>query len=86
VTHRASAKFWHFHAWLPEEIQRLAGENFELLKTNPRHPSLRFKKVGRYWSARVGIHYRAVAVEDGNDVVWFWIGHHSKYDQIIAGR
>ena len=85
MTHRASAKFWHFHAWLPEEIQRLAGENFELLKTNPRHPSLRFKKVGRYWSARVGIHYRAVAVEDGNDVVWFWIGHHSKYDQIIAG-
>jgi len=86
VKHRASIKFWLFRAQLPADIQRLADENFKLLKTNPRHPSLHFKKVGRFWSVRVGIHYRALAVEDGNDVVWFWIGHHSKYDQIIAGR
>ena len=38
------------------------------------------------WSARVGIHYRAAAVEEGSDIVWFWIGHHSEYDRIIAGR
>ena len=68
------------------EIQRLADENYELLKANPRHPSLHFKKVGRMWSVRVGIHYRAAAVEDGSDIVWFWIGHHSEYDRIIAGR
>jgi hypothetical protein len=45
---------------------------------------LRFKKVGRMWSARVGIHYRAAAVEDGPDIVWFWIGHHSEYDRLIG--
>ena len=45
MKHRASTKFWQFRAQLPEEIQRLADENFELLKTNPRHPSLHFKKV-----------------------------------------
>jgi len=83
VKHRTSAKFWRFRQELPENIQRLADENFELLKRNPRHPSLHFKKVGRFWSARIGIHYRATAVEDGNDIVWFWIGHHSEYDQII---
>ena len=71
MKHRAGKKFWDFRAQLPEAIQRLADENFELLKNNPRHPSLHFKKVGRYWSARVGIHYRAVAVESGNDIVWF---------------
>jgi hypothetical protein len=86
VKHRASIKFWQFRAQLPADIQRLADENFKLLKTNPRHPSLHFKKVGRFWSVRVGIHYRAVAVENQNDVIWFWIGHHSKYDQIITGR
>jgi hypothetical protein len=86
VNHRASKKFWDFRAQLPEAIQRLADENFALLKSNPRHPSLHFKQVGRYWSARVGIHYRAVAVESENDIVWFWIGHHSEYDQIIAHR
>ena len=86
MKHRASAKFWHFHAQLPEHIHRLADESFAKLKQDPRHLSLHFKKVGRYWSARVGIHYRAVAVEKGDDLVWFWIGHHSEYDQLIGGR
>ena len=86
MRHRASPKFWQFYAQLPAEIQRLADENHELLKADPRHPSLHFKKVGRMWSVRVGIHYRAAAVEDGADIVWFWIGHHSEYDRVIAGR
>jgi len=86
VRHRASAKFWEFHAQLPEEVQRLADENYQLLKADPHHPSLYFKKVGRMWSVRVGIHYRAVAVEDGADIVWFWIGRHGEYDRMIAGR
>jgi hypothetical protein len=77
---------WQFYTQLPENVQRLADENFDLLEADPRHPSLHFKKVGRMWSVRVGIHYRAIAVEDGSEIVWFWIGHHSEYDLIIAGR
>jgi len=84
VTHRANPKFWRFHAELPAEVRRLADENYELLRSNPRHPSLHFKKVGRFWSARIGIHYRAVAVQDGEDYVWFWIGHHSEYDRLLG--
>ena len=66
------------------EIQRLVNENFELLKRDPRLPSLHFQKADRMWSARVGIHYRAVEVEDGEEMVWFWIGHHSEYDRLIG--
>ena len=84
MTHHATAKFWKFYSELPKEIQKLADENFELLKGDTRHPSLHFKKVGRFWSARIGIHYRAIAVEDGTNMVWFWIGHHSDYDQIVG--
>ena len=83
MKHRASAKFWHFYEQLPAKIQTLADDNFDLLKANPRHPSLHFKKVGRFWSARVGDHYRAIAIEDGDDFAWFWIGHHSEYDRLI---
>jgi hypothetical protein len=32
---------------------------------------------------RVGLHYRALAVEDGDDLIWFWIGTHAQYDAII---
>ena len=42
---------------------QLSDANYQLLKTDPRHPSLHFKKVGRYWSVRVGIRHRALAVE-----------------------
>jgi hypothetical protein len=84
VKHRASKNFWNFYAELPGKIQKLADQNYDLLKNDPRHPSLHFKKVGRFWSARVGIHYRAAAVQEGSDLVWFWIGHHSEYDRILG--
>jgi hypothetical protein len=86
VKHRTTVRFWQSYNELPEAVQRLADENFELLKADPWHPSLHFKKVGRMWTARVGIHYRAIAVEEGDDMIWFWIGHHSDYDKIVAGR
>ena len=86
MIHRASKKFWPYYAALPDEVQRLATANYELLKKDPRHPSLHFKKIGDFWSVRIGIHYRAIAIEENTNVVWFWIGHHSEYDQLLARR
>ena len=84
MRHLASPKFWAFYERLPAGVRKLADENYELLKCDPRHPSLHFKKVGRLWSVRVGIHYRATAVEGDGAMVWFWIGHHSEYDRLIG--
>jgi len=61
----------------------MARRNFDLLKENPRHPSLHFKKVGKLWSVRVGPHHRALAVEDEADFIWVWIGPHDEYGRII---
>jgi hypothetical protein len=55
-----------------------------MLRQDPYHPSLHFKKVGRFWSVRVGLHYRALAVEEGSDVVWFWFGTHAEYDKLLG--
>ncbi|MFH1907969.1 MAG: hypothetical protein ABIL11_11430 [Chloroflexota bacterium] len=63
MTHFTAPSFWELYDKLPEPIQELADKNYKLLKTNPRHPSLQLKKVGKYWSVRVGLKYRAVAVE-----------------------
>jgi hypothetical protein len=76
-------EFWNSYANLPTGIRKLADQKFALLKRDPQHPSLHFKKVGPYWSVRVGIHYRALAVPDGDDFVWFWIGTHADYDMLI---
>jgi hypothetical protein len=65
---------------MPEAIRSLADKNFELLKANPRHPSVQLKKMGQFWSARVGLRYRALAKERPEGLVWFWIGPHGTYD------
>ena len=86
MKHRTSKKYWQFYNSLPSEIQQLADENFRLLKQDLSHPSLHFKKAGRFWSVRIGIHFRALAVEEGSDIVWFWIGQHAEYDGLIGRR
>jgi hypothetical protein len=83
VRHLASPEFWAAYEALPPGVRKLADANYELIKRDPRHPSLRFKKVGRYWSVRVGLRYRALALETDGDMVWFWIGSHADYDRMI---
>ena len=83
MRHFASLSFWEAYARLPESIRSLADKNYALLKENSRHPSLQLKKVGRYWSVRVGGRYRALAVEVDEGLLWFWIGSHADYDALI---
>jgi hypothetical protein len=85
MNHHAIADFWACYQKLPVEIQRLADAKYALLRVDPRHPSLHFKKVGRLWSVRVGIGYRALAIESDDGPIWFWIGPHAEYDRIIDG-
>ena len=83
MRHFADEDFWKLYDKLPLNVQRLADKNYELLKRDPYHPSLHFKKVGKYWSARVGQDYRVLAVEVEGGFLWFWIGTHAQYDKLI---
>ena len=83
MRHFTSPQFWQLFAELPPEIQQLARANYDLLKANPRHPSLRFKKVGPYWSVRVGRGYRALGTDVTLGVLWGWIGSHADYDKLL---
>ncbi len=76
--------FWERYRGLPEPVRKLADKNFELLKNDPRHPSLRFKRIGRFFSVRVGLSHRALGVEAESGVVWFWIESHADYDRILG--
>ena len=81
--HKTTARFWKCFDKLPAYIQSLAENNFELLKNDSTHPSLHFKKIGKFWSARVSENYRALAIKDGDDFIWVWIGAHDEYMRII---
>lgn len=88
MIHRANADFWNDYRKLPAGIRARADKQFSLLKENPQHPSLHFKKLGdrngqEIWSARVTLKYRALAVRLPTECVWFWIGEHGVYDTLI---
>ena len=84
MRHFASPEYWSRFDKLPRRIQELARKNFELLKQDPQHPSLHFKVVGRYRSVRVGLRYRALGMEIPEGLLWFWIGSHAEYDQLLG--
>jgi hypothetical protein len=81
--HNTTKRSWKCYDALPEEVQRVSDQNYELLKTDPSHPSLHFKKVGDYWSVRAGKGYRALGVETPKGISWVWIGSHAEYDKLL---
>ena len=86
MTSKTTDRFRKAYAQLPEHVRRRAREAYRLFRDNPKHPSLRFKQVHPtrpIYSARVGLGYRALAVWDADVVVWFWIGTHADYDELI---
>ncbi|MGA2267475.1 MAG: hypothetical protein ABSH44_03295 [Bryobacteraceae bacterium] len=84
MIHRASPDFWISYRALPLAVQKLADRAFAVLKADPRHPSLHFKKVDEFWSVRVGLHHRAIGVEMPDGVLWCWIGSHAEYDSRVG--
>ena len=79
MEHVLDDDFWDAYAELPLNVQRRVPQKFQLLRQNPRHPSLRFKKVGDLWTIRVSRGYRALARKVEGIFIWFWIGTHDEY-------
>jgi mRNA-degrading endonuclease RelE of RelBE toxin-antitoxin system len=72
---------------LPEEVQQRARQVYKLWKQNSNHPSLHFKLIHEkepIYSVRVGLSYRALGAKQGDTMIWFWIGSHEEYNNIIA--
>jgi hypothetical protein len=71
-------------ALLPIDIQKRARAAYLRFRSNPQHPGLEFKRVHRsrpIYSARINDDFRAVAMMDGDDVVWIW--KHEEYERLL---
>jgi hypothetical protein len=89
MRHRAARDFWRQYQALPQDIRGRADKQFSLLKADPNHPSLRFRKIGEraqreIWSVRVTLNYRALAIKQTDGFLWFWIGDHKAYESLIS--
>jgi hypothetical protein len=77
-------------AALPDDVRRQARSAYRQFLQNPRHPGLRFKQIhgsARLVSVRISRGYRAVGVRTSADeIVWFWVGTHEEYENLLARR
>ena len=83
MKHKTTKRFWDLYHKQPFKIQSLADKAFDNLKENPYKPALHFKKVGKLYSARINLSHRALAVKDGDDFIWVWLGNHDDYEKLI---
>ena len=84
MNHHATSKYWQYYNELPPKVKSLAKKNFQILKVTPNYPSIHLKRVKKYWSVRIGIHYRALGIDapEQNAIIWFWIGSHAAYSYL----
>ena len=71
---------------LPDKIKEDAKKVFKIWKSNPYLKSLKFKKIHEkenLYSVRIGISWRALGIKENDTMIWFWIGSHNDYDNLI---
>jgi hypothetical protein len=72
---------------LPAEVREQARRAYQIWRTNPSHPGMRFKPIQGHaglWSVRIGAGYRALGRREEDTVTWFWIGSHADYDNLVG--
>ena len=83
---KVTLKFWKLYNKLPIDMQRRARKAYQAWKTNPRTPSLQFKRVSKVmpvYSARINDNYRVLGVLQDDTVNWFWLGDHDEYERLL---
>ncbi len=79
-------RFRKLYGNLPEQIRKQARHVYKQFKRDPYYPSFHFKRVHSsqpIYSVRITKDYRAVGVQQNNEIIWFWIGSHSDYDKLL---
>ena len=81
-----TARFRKAFSKLPIHIQEAAKRNYRLWKNEPYHPSLQFKQIqvkNPVFSIRIGLAWRSLGVKESDTMIWFWIGSHEDYNNMI---
>lgn len=73
-------------ARLPKNIQQQARKAYRKFQDFPGNPGLHFKKIHtqrEIYSIRITKNYRALGALQDDEIIWFWIGSHADYNQLV---
>ena len=80
-------RFRKLYGNLPEQIRNQARQAYSQFQSDPYYPGLHFKRVHSsqpIYSVRITKDYRAIGVQQDNEIIWFWIGSHSDYEKLLS--
>jgi hypothetical protein len=83
---KTTDQFWRCYEELPKQIKKEAKKAYGLFIKNPYHNSLRFKRIHStrpIFSLRITGDYRAVGIKQDENIIWFWIGSHNDYENLL---
>jgi hypothetical protein len=84
---KTTDRFWKCYTELPVEIKKSSKQAYKLFIQNPYHPGLHFKRIHSQrpvFSVRISKNYRAVGIQQNNELIWFWIGSHREYEKLLV--
>ena len=83
---KTTERFWKCYADIPLTVRKQAKEAYKQFLEDPYYPSLHFKQIHStrpIFSVRITINYRAIGIIQGEEIVWFWIGSHADYNNLL---
>ncbi len=83
---KTTGEFWKCHEKLPAEIRKHAKKAYNFFFRDPYTPALHFKRIHStrpIFSVRISMDYRAIGIFNENEIIWFWIGSHEEYNNLL---
>jgi hypothetical protein len=83
---KTTERFWKCYAEIPLTVRKQAKEAYKQFLKDPYYPSLHFKQIHStrpIFSVRISINYRAIGIIQREEIVWFWIGSHADYNNLL---
>jgi hypothetical protein len=83
---RTTEYFWKCYRDLPEKIKKEAKKAYIQFIDDPYYPGLHFKRIHStklVFSLRITKEYRALGIKQDENIVWFWIGSHTDYENLL---
>jgi len=80
-------RFKKAYSVLPPHIKKAAQKAYHIWKVNPTSSGLHFKKIHakqEIYSLRITLDYRALTIKSDETYIWFWIGNHKDYEELIS--
>jgi len=84
---RRNERFQRAFGKLPAKVKLQAKNAYKIWKDNPHYPGLKFSNIHPnkpLYSIRIGLGWRAIGLKEGDCMIWFRIGSHEEYNNLLT--